>query len=63
MNDRIDAVKEFLLVVDWLKALDYQWTNDEPHSCVGACAQHFSTGDHVFWCEEHKVYTTEDSSG
>jgi hypothetical protein len=56
-------VKEFLRVVDWLKTLGYEWTNDEPHGCVGARAQHFRTGDHVFWCEQHKVYTTEDSSG
>jgi len=63
MNDRIEKVKEFLRLVDCLKTLGYQWTNDGPHSCVGACAQHFGTGDHVFWCEQHNVYTTEDSSG
>jgi hypothetical protein len=66
MKDRREEVREFFRLIDKLSADGYVGNDTTPghiKTCEHAFAKHFSTGDHVFWCEEHKVYTTEDSSG
>ena len=63
MKDRRELVREFFALINDLRARGYIGTEDARHHCDTAREWSNGIGDHVYWCEEHKIYDTADTSG